>query len=176
MSLLGSRGESAASPHRTQRTQKKGPHLRAAALELLLLFASFFPAALACQGFFNTLLLAGFQVKGVALNLLYDVFLLYLALETAQRIFEGLTLLQPNLCQRNYTPKLVPDLDPIVIASFCPQVKGRYADACWWSGPTPSFSSSSSSSSSVPAGLAAAQKNCLFSTGWKVSGNDRGNS
>ena len=74
---------------------------------LVLLFASFLPAALARQRFFHTLLFAGLQVKGVTLNLLDDVFLLHFALETAQCIFEGFSLLQSNFCQRTDTPKLV---------------------------------------------------------------------
>jgi hypothetical protein len=37
-----------------------------------------------------------------------DVFLLYLALETAESIFEGFTLLKSDFSQTNYTPKLVP--------------------------------------------------------------------
>jgi len=74
---------------------------------LVLLFPSFFPAALACQCFFHTLLLAGLQIKGVALYLLNDVFLLHLALEAAQCIFQRLALLQSNFSHRNYTPRLV---------------------------------------------------------------------
>jgi len=74
---------------------------------LVLLFPSFFPAALACQCFFHTLLLAGFQIKGVALYLLDNVFLLHLTLEAAQCVLEGLALLQSDFCQRNYTPRLV---------------------------------------------------------------------
>jgi len=74
---------------------------------LILLFPSFFPAALSCQCFLHTLLLAGFQIKGVALHLLDDVFLLHLTFEAAQCILEGLALLQSDFCQRNYTPRLV---------------------------------------------------------------------
>ena len=78
-----------------------------AAFGLLLFFTRFFPAALACQSFFYTLLLAGLQIKRVALNLLNDVFLLHLAFEAAQCIFQRLALLQSNFSQRNYTPRLV---------------------------------------------------------------------
>jgi len=39
-----------------------------------------------------TLHLAGRQEKGVALNLLHDIFLLPLAMETTQRALEGYTL------------------------------------------------------------------------------------
>ncbi len=44
----------------------------------------------------------------MALDLFDNVFLLHLALETAQSIFEGLTLLQSNFRQSEYTPKPVP--------------------------------------------------------------------
>ena len=54
-----------------------------AAHELVLLFTRLLPTALASQCFFHALLLAGLQVKGVTLDLLDDVFLLHLALETA---------------------------------------------------------------------------------------------
>jgi len=106
--------------------QKKGrrPLTRggAALYRLVLLFPSFFPAALARQCFLHALFLAGFQIKGVALDLLNYVFLLHLALEAAQCILKGLALLQSDFCQRNYTPKLV-QWDCIVIARFCAQVK-----------------------------------------------------
>ena len=58
----------------------------------------------------------------MALDLLDNIFLLHLALEPAQCIFERFTLLQSDFCQRNYTPKLA-QLDSIVIARFCAQVK-----------------------------------------------------
>ncbi len=74
---------------------------------LILLFASFFSASLTRQRFLDALFLAGFQIKGVTLNLLDNVFLLHFPLEPAERIFEGLPLLQSNFRQRNYTPKLV---------------------------------------------------------------------
>src|ERR1700694_1687211 len=70
-----------------------------AAQALVLFFACFLSAALARQCFFHALLLAGFQVKGVTLDLLDDVFLLYLAFKTAERILEGLALLKSYFCQ-----------------------------------------------------------------------------
>ena len=87
-----------------------------AAFGLLLFFTRFFPAALACQSFFYTLLLAGLQIKRVALNLLNDVFLLHLAFEAAQRIFQRFALLQPDFRQSNYTPQTDPGWDLLVIA------------------------------------------------------------
>ena len=74
---------------------------------LVLLFPSFFPAAFTRQRFLDTLLFARLQVKGVTLDLLDDVFLLHFALETAQGIFEGLSLLDSYFSQLTNTPKLV---------------------------------------------------------------------
>ena len=80
----------------------------AAQLQLVLLFTSFLAAALTSERFLHALLLAWLQVEGVPLNLLNNVFLLYLALEPAQGILKGLALLDSDLCQTDYTPKLVP--------------------------------------------------------------------
>ena len=91
---------------------------------LIRFFTSFFPAAFARERFFDTLSFAGLQVKGVALNLLDDVFLLHLALETTQRVLEGLTLLKSYFRQLTTPPNSSP-LDPIVIARFRRQVKGE---------------------------------------------------
>ena len=55
---------------------------------LILFFARFFPISLACERFFGTLFLAGFQVKGMSLDFLDDVFLLYLAFEAPERVFQ----------------------------------------------------------------------------------------
>ncbi len=85
-----------------------GHHLAWQPMTLVLFFTRFLPAALTGQRFFHALLLARFQVKGVTLDLLNDVFLLHLALETTQCIFEGLALLKSYFCQLNYTPKPVP--------------------------------------------------------------------
>ena len=62
-------------------------------MKLVLFLANLLTVPLTCQGFLHALLLAGLQVKGVALNFLDDVFLLHLALETAKSILKGLTLL-----------------------------------------------------------------------------------
>lgn len=50
---------------------------------LILFFACFLAGSLSSQRGLHTLFLARLQVKGVALNLLDDVFLLHLALEAA---------------------------------------------------------------------------------------------
>ena len=73
-----------------------------------MFFTRFLSAAFARQCFFHALLLARLQVEGVPLDLLDDVFLLHLALEATQCIFEGLALLKSYFCQLNYTPKPVP--------------------------------------------------------------------
>jgi len=49
----------------------------------ILLFANLFAGALASKRGFHALFLTGFQVKGVTLDFLDDVFLLHFALETA---------------------------------------------------------------------------------------------
>ena len=102
--------------------ERKGAALGWAALLLLLLFfPSFFPAALARQSFLHAPLFAGFQVKGVALHFFDDILLLHLALEAAQGILKGFSLLQPDFRQSNYTPQLVPFWTRIVIARFIAQ-------------------------------------------------------
>lgn len=74
--------------------------------ELVLFFTNFFTVTLACESFLHALLLAWFQVEGVALNFLDDVFGLHFALKTAQRILKGLAFLDTNFCQGKYTSKL----------------------------------------------------------------------
>jgi hypothetical protein len=70
---------------------------------LVLFLARLFAGPLASQRSFHTLLLAGLQVKGVALDLLDNIFLLHLALKATKSVLEGLTLLKSNFCQ-TYTP------------------------------------------------------------------------
>jgi len=71
--------------------------------KLVLLLTDLLAIAFACESFLHALLFAGFQVKGVALDLLDNVFLLYLALEAAKSVLEGFTLLNTNFCQGKYT-------------------------------------------------------------------------
>ena len=73
-------------------------------LALVLFFARFLAGTLASESSLNTLLLAGLQVKGVAFNLLDNVFLLHLTLETTQCVLEGFTLLKPYFCQTDTPP------------------------------------------------------------------------
>ena len=84
--------------------QGNGPPLGVAAHDLVLFFTRFLAAALTGQCFFHALLLARLQVKGVTLDLLDNVFLLHLALETPQRVFEGFTLLKSNFRQTDTPP------------------------------------------------------------------------
>jgi len=73
-------------------------------MPLVLLLANFLTSALASQRSLYPFLFTGFQVKRVALDLLDNVFLLYFALEAAQRVLEGFTLLQPNFRQTDTPP------------------------------------------------------------------------
>jgi len=70
----------------------------------ILFFSNFFASTLAGERGLDAFLLAGLEVKGVTLNLFDDVFLLHLALETAQCVFEGFTLLQSNFRQTDTPP------------------------------------------------------------------------
>lgn len=71
---------------------------------LILFLACLFAGSLTSQRSLYTLFFAGLQVKGVALNLLNDVFLLHLALKAAQSILEGFSLLKSHFCQTNAPP------------------------------------------------------------------------
>ena len=73
-------------------------------IELVLFFARLLASTLASESSLDTLFLTGLQVKGVALDLLDNVFLLHLALETTQRILERLALLKPHFCQTHTPP------------------------------------------------------------------------
>src|ERR1700680_3795993 len=73
----------------------------------ILLLTRLLTGTLARQCGLHALFFARLQVKGVTLDFLNNVFLLHLALETAQGVFEGLTLLQSDFGQKRYTPKLV---------------------------------------------------------------------
>jgi len=104
------------SPQRNTAREKGRAALEQRPSELLLLFfPSFFPATLARQCLFDALFLAGFQVKGVTLYLLDNVFLLHFALKTAQSVFEGFSLLQSDFRQL-ITPPDSSYLDP---DSYC---------------------------------------------------------
>lgn len=67
---------------------------------LILLLARFLTASLARQRFFHPLLFTRLQLKGVTFHFLDDVLLLYLPLEAAKRILEGLALLNSDFSQK----------------------------------------------------------------------------
>jgi hypothetical protein len=70
----------------------------------VLLLANLLTSTFASQRGFHAFFLARFQVKGVALYFFNNVFLLHFTLETAQSVFEGLTLLQSNFRQTETPP------------------------------------------------------------------------
>jgi hypothetical protein len=72
------------------------------ACSLLYVFANLFPSALAGQGLFYPALLAWFQVEGVTLYVLNNVFGLNFALEPSKSILQRLALLQSNFCQTHH--------------------------------------------------------------------------
>ena len=79
------------------------------AVELVLLFASLFAAALTRQRFLHSLFLARLKVEGVTFHFLNNVLCLNFALEAAQGILQGFALLNTYFCQPENTPKLVPN-------------------------------------------------------------------
>ena len=70
----------------------------------VLFLASLLASPFASERCFYALLFAGLQVKGVALDLLDNVFLLHLALKTSQSVLEGFALLKSNFCQTDTPP------------------------------------------------------------------------
>jgi hypothetical protein len=85
--------------------ERQGGRSRFSVPRLVLLFTSFLAIPLARQSRLYASFLTGFQVVGVTLDFLDDVFLLYLPLKPAQRIFERLAFLNANLCQKSATSK-----------------------------------------------------------------------
>ena len=71
---------------------------------LILLFANFLASALASQRRLHAFLFTGLQVKRMAVDLFDDIFLLHFALEAAQSVLEGFTLLQSNFRQTDTPP------------------------------------------------------------------------
>jgi len=86
------------------RLSRAAPGRSGPLLLLVLFFASLLAGSFASECGLHTLFLAGLQVKGVALDLLDNVFLLHLALEATQSILEGFALLKPNFCQTDTPP------------------------------------------------------------------------
>src|ERR1035437_6065807 len=73
---------------------------------LLSVSCTLFTVALARESFLGALLLTRFQVEGMPLDFLNDVLLLDLALETAQRAFQGFSVLDVDFCQTRLTSLL----------------------------------------------------------------------
>jgi hypothetical protein len=65
---------------------------------LIRVFASLFSGTLLSQCLFDPASLARFQVEGVALHILNNVFRHNLALETSERVFQRFAFLQSNFC------------------------------------------------------------------------------
>ena len=80
---------------------------------LILLFTSLFSIPLARQSCLDAALLAGLQVVGVTFHFLDDVLLLYLPLESTERIFQRFAFLNANLSQV-YPPPNPPKSLPII--------------------------------------------------------------
>ena len=79
-------------------------HAPGSITDLIVLVASLLPGPFASQGFFHSPLFSRFQVVRVFLDFLDDVFLLDLALEATQRVFEGFSLLKSHFSQTSNTP------------------------------------------------------------------------
>ena len=81
----------------------KRPPFSGGLVDSLDIASAFFAVALAREGFFRALLLARLQVEGMSFDFLDDVFLLDFALETAQRAFQGFSILDMNFSQTRLT-------------------------------------------------------------------------
>src|SRR5258706_12470816 len=75
--------------------------------------------------FFCPALLAGFHVEAVLLDFLDDVFLLHLALKTAQGIFQRFTLLDDDFCHCINSPPIRSDWQTVrcSLAKYTPPLK-----------------------------------------------------
>ena len=80
--------------------------LRPAKIELLRFAPHFLAQSLPRKRFFRPAFFAGLHIEAVFLYFLDDVFLLHFALETAQRIFQGLTLLDNNFSHLVISPPI----------------------------------------------------------------------
>src|SRR4029077_13084624 len=124
-SSLGGSRESSLGPAGTKLQQKPkrlcltGPDSRKCGAEprqkgRLVRFAPLLLAqSLPRKRFFGPALLAGFHVEAVLLDFLDDVFLLHLALEAAQGIFQRLTLLNDDFCHCINSPPIRFGLDTV---------------------------------------------------------------
>jgi hypothetical protein len=92
------RSEGDHAPRSLTPTAAPGPRLLGFPADLLAI-------ALASQRLFCAALVARLQVEAVLLDVLDDVFLLYLALETAKGVLDGLALLDLDLGQNLKHPQ-----------------------------------------------------------------------
>lgn len=56
-----------------------------------------------CKRLFLAYFLTWFQIEGVTLYLLHDIFLLHFPLEAAQSALQGFTILEMDFCQFRFT-------------------------------------------------------------------------
>src|SRR5262249_15726044 len=80
---------------------------------------NFFPAAFSRQRLFDAFLFAWFQVEGVFLDFLNNIFLLHFAFESPQCILNGFAILNPNF--RHSIHPLSASNRPTIIP--CPRIK-----------------------------------------------------
>lgn len=86
-----------------------------------------FTSPLACQRRLHPRLLAGLQVERVALDVLNDVFLQDLALETFQRALQALAFMELNFSQRK-SPQIPTDCQNLSLAvAACIAIAGLFA-------------------------------------------------
>jgi hypothetical protein len=86
------------------RSSRAAPGGSGPLLQLVLFLARLLAGSLTSQRSLHALFFAWLQVKGVALDLLDNVFLLHLAFKATQSILEGFSLLKPNFCQTDTPP------------------------------------------------------------------------
>ena len=83
--------------------------IRPAKLALFDFPATFLPVPFACKRLLDTQFLARLQIEGVPLDLFDDVFLLHLALEASEGVFQGFTVLESYFSQTCDTSKPITD-------------------------------------------------------------------
>lgn len=67
-------------------------------LSVKLLLHELLPGSLPSQGLLEAPLLARFQIVGMTLDILDDVLLLHLSLEAPEGAFQGLTIMNEDVC------------------------------------------------------------------------------
>ena len=72
-------------------------------IKLLYIARTLLSIAFPGEGFLGATLFTGLQIKRMALDLFYNIFLLDLAFEAAKRTLKGFTVLKNYLCQAKIT-------------------------------------------------------------------------